>query len=408
MKLKSHGRVLASICGLLATILILAACKSPAPSAAGPYSERTAAEGQQATVVSESTTVELAVTGEPLGDGVFVGKGRTFDNLTIFPILAKTQVDPGPLMSLDEALEKGVAEVREIGAQAGGESPPVQVPQVANQAPQQPQIVQQASPIAGGSAQVGTLVIENRGHTPIYVLAGTIVKGGKQDRQIGQDFIIGAAQTTPVDAFCVEHGRWTAERDGRQTGGRFTTVKQLANAEVRMAGQYEKNQGEVWSKVSKVNEAHKKVSASDSLLASADDAQIKAERDALTHQVRGYLGEVETRGAVVGIAYAVDGKIKGVRWFAHHRVFSMFNEAIVNSSVVDALTAKAAGGAASAPPSASDVVAFVTSAEQGEQKRVEDTAAENVNSYVEAPDAYGSKTRMKSSPKPVSQDYMAK
>ena len=42
---------------------------------------------------------------------------------------------------------------------------------------------------------MNTLVIENKGDVPIYVLAGTVVKGGKQDRQIGQDFIIEGKKT---------------------------------------------------------------------------------------------------------------------------------------------------------------------------------------------------------------------
>ena len=129
------------------------------------------------------------------------------------------------------------------------------------------ELPQQQAVRGGGSAQVGKLAIQNKGQVPVYVLAGTIVKGGKQDRQIGQDFIIGAEETVPIDAFCVEHGRWNGTRDGKSTGGKFEAVKQLAHRDVRVAGQYKKDQSEVWSKVSKVNEANKKHSDSDSLLA---------------------------------------------------------------------------------------------------------------------------------------------
>ena len=59
---------------------------------------------------------------------------------------------------------------------------------------------------------------------PIFVLAGTIVKGGNPK------------QTSPVDAFCVEHGRWNGNRDGRATAGHFGTSEVLATSKVRAAG----------------------------------------------------------------------------------------------------------------------------------------------------------------------------
>src|SRR5947209_307589 len=79
-----------------------------------------------------------------------IGAGRSFELLTVFPVLAKDQPDLGPFTTLPAALEQGAAEVREDGATGG---------------------------------TVNELVIENKGDTPIYVLAGTVVKGGKRDRQ---------------------------------------------------------------------------------------------------------------------------------------------------------------------------------------------------------------------------------
>ena len=55
-------------------------------------------------------------------------------------------------------------------------------------------------------------------------------------------------------------------------------IQQLANDEVRAAGQYERNQSQVWAKVGKVNAATKKASASGTLMATLDDADLKAAR----------------------------------------------------------------------------------------------------------------------------------
>ena len=59
-------------------------------------------------------------------------------------------------------------------------------------------------------------------------------RGGKQDRQIAQDFVIGAKETVDVQAFCVEHGRWNPERDGKSTGGSFSASGMLAPSSVRV------------------------------------------------------------------------------------------------------------------------------------------------------------------------------
>ena len=82
----------------------------------------------------------------------------------------------------------------------------------------------------GDSATVNQLVIASTADLPILVTAGTILKGGKQDRQLGQDLLVAAGATVPVDAFCVERGRWNGVREGQSTDGVF----EVPNPEGRM------------------------------------------------------------------------------------------------------------------------------------------------------------------------------
>jgi len=365
------------------------------------------------------------VRGAPLGKGILVADGRVFDNLTIFPILAKEQHDIGPITSLDTALESGKAEVREIKATSTAQ-PTARRPQYQQQGYGQPgygqpanQPIQQVANVDGGGARVDTLVIDNKGDTPIYVLAGTVVKGGKQDRQIGQDFIVPSHSKVPVDAFCVEHGRWRGTRQGVSTAGKFKSVKHLANAEVRAAAQYKSNQSEVWKQVKKVNAANRKSADSGTLMATLDDPEVALKRAQLAKKVQTFLGAFSPKRAVVGYAYAVDGKIKGVRWFVNHRVFRLFQEPLVNTSAIDAITAQA--GAPPKPPPAlvaNKVVNFVENANKVAEKKRKETKGANVNYYFESSKAYGSSTKMKArpkmpgkpAPKPVdiSYDYVGK
>ena len=317
-----------------------------------------------------------------------IGNPTALGNLVVFPVTSRSQVDVGPLISLDDAIAKGKAEVREV---------------------------------AGGGS-VNTLVIQNKGEIPVFVLAGTIVKGGNQDRQIGQDFIIESKQTTPVDAFCVEHGRWNGQRNGTATAGQFGTSEVLATSKVRAAGQYKKDQSEVWSKVSEANSANHQRPASDTFLASVDDAALKKERTELAEKIEAALGLIQPQQELVGIAYAIDGDVRGVRWFAHHDVFEMVRKKLVTGIAFDAIVARAEAQAQHRPPStkptpaATAVDAFVKSVDVTAVTEQRDTAGGNTNEYKESSQAYGSKTMFKGAPskpgasprKPVSSDFTAK
>lgn len=315
------------------------------------------------------------------------GATQVFANLVVYPVTSRSQVDVGPLVALDDALAKGTAEVREVE----------------------------------GGGSVNTLVIENKGTVPVFVIAGTIVKGGNQDRQIGQDFIIEGKQKTPVDAFCVEHGRWNGQRNGQGTAGRFRTSEVVATSKVRAAGQYKKSQGEVWSKVSETNAANRQRPASDTFLASVDDATLAKQRTELAAKIDGALAGVKEE-ELVGVAYAIDGEIRGVRWFAHHDVFQLVRKKIMQGIALDAMTAKAELEARGAPPSGKPapapaaVDAFVKNVEAEQVKEQRDTAGANVNEYKESSKGYGSKTMFKGSSakpgaspsKPLSTDFVSK
>jgi hypothetical protein len=319
-----------------------------------------------------------------------IGAPKTFDNLAIFPVTSKMQEDIGAITTLESALAKKTASVHEIGADGHGDS-----------------------------AQVNSLVIENKGSEPVYVLAGTIVKGGKQDRQIGSDFIVGAKQTVPVDAYCVEHGRWTAERDGVATSGQFGVVGLLTDSHVRAAGQYERDQGAVWSKVAEVNAANRKEAASGTLMATVDSSDIVAQRTALAQKIEGYLRSVQPNDGVVGFGYAVDGSVRSVRWFANHKVFELFRPTLVSTAAMDAITAHAAAvasgkGAAPAPPVAPGAVSkFVLDIQSSAPTMQAATPALNDVAVRESKAGYGSSTMLKApsaaaKPKAVSSDFTSR
>lgn len=356
------------------------------------------------------------------------GAATRVENMAVYPITMATQEDLGPVISLEEALAKGTAEVREVGGDNDAQPRERQVPRqrghrtpnlrnTDNNTNNNDDEQLQVQSNSGGGATVNTLVIENKGDVPVFVLAGTVVKGGKQDRQIGQDFVVDAKKTVPVDAFCVERGRWDGNRNGLSTSGKFEAAQTLATSKVRAAGQHKKNQGEVWSEVSVANKAHAKEASSDTLLATLDDKEIAGRTEALAKQIEAVLA-AGPKGQVVGFAYAIDGKVRGARWFASSALFELYRSKLVRTAAVDALTAEAVAKAqksatfAGTWPEGKDVATFIADIEQQAVKELRDTEADNMNEYKESDRAYGAKTVLKgkadAKPKPISYDFIAK
>jgi hypothetical protein len=393
---------------LVLALLSLSHCSSRTPTSVGPT--------QTPRPDDVPATTELAPAPAAIIDKVDVidkapafGAPAVLGRLAVYPVTlaAAAQTDPGPLLLLDDALARGVAEVREIGDDPAAPAPSPNAP--AND-PRAEQIQQRGT----GGAVVGTLVIENKSDTPIFVLAGTVVKGGKQDRQIGQDFVVDARRAIPVDAFCVEQGRWDANREGASTDGKFAAVPALATSKVRAAGQYLKNQQAVWDNVAETNKAHKKSAQSGTLLATLDDREVRERLDDLTARIGAHLGAGTQRDELVGLAWAIDGQIQGVRYFAHRSVFGLVADKLTRAAAVDAITAEAAGPApedGAAPPSAAALASFVAEVERGAAETRE-TPGGNDNEYRESERAWGMKTVLKAEPgkkaRPLAFDFVAK
>jgi len=159
--------------------------------------------------------------GWRLGDPV------TYENLTVFPILATKTADTSGFATLDEALGSGDAVVSESGSEA-----------IRRSRDGRPYAI----PVQSG-ATVNQLVLINRGSKPLILLAGELVSGGKQDRIISKDRIVPpGAEPLPLDVFCVERGRWSP-------GAQFSAAKLMVHPSVREKAVADQEQSKVWAAV---------------------------------------------------------------------------------------------------------------------------------------------------------------
>jgi hypothetical protein len=157
-----------------------------------------------------------------------LGEPARYENLTIFPVLSGESARTAGFVTLDEALSSGEAIISEQGGEGlhrTRDGRPLPTPDYQS------------------GASVNQLVLINRGKRPLVLLAGELVSGGKQDRIIAKDRIVGPGERPlPLDVFCVEHGRWSS-------GTQFAAAKIMVHPSVREKAAVDQKQEQVWDAV---------------------------------------------------------------------------------------------------------------------------------------------------------------
>lgn len=263
----------------------------------------------------------------------------SYENLLIFPVLARSGFDTGAYVTLDEALSSGDVVVGERGSD----------------------IIRRSRdgrgwPEARGGAQVNQLVLVNRGKRPVLLLAGEVVSGGKQDRVIGKDRIVApGSDPLPLDVFCVERGRWTATNAG------FTESKFMAHPSVREKAAVDKAQDQVWAAVrggttAKAPAAAEPVGRARLSAEAMADVVVEARSEAygkiygsarVQGSLEGFSEEINRRfrdvvsrlrdEQVVGVVVAYSGEVAWSDVFASNSLFERYWPKLLRSYVVEAM-----------------------------------------------------------------------
>ena len=255
------------------------------------------------------------------------------ESLTLLPIVA---VDPPKqadnLLVLDEAMPKKLVTIKEEG---------------------------------GGN--VNALELTNKADQPLFLLAGEVILGGKQDRIIGSNTIVPPKTTQSVPVFCVEHGRWTG------TTTEFTTANALAHGRLRGKASFDTQQ-DVWNEVATKNAARKTESSTGTYRAVAQQEASGSLGGTWKKQVDAALAKLpaEDRANLVGFAVAVDGKVATIDRFNSPALFKKLEDKLVKSYITEAVDVKSTNKAA---PTVSDVKTFIADAEKAKSEAAYETKA---------------------------------
>jgi hypothetical protein len=234
---------------------------------------------------------------------VKLGGAKTFENLTVFPLIA-ADADDLPYDLLADAIAAGTLTITEVG-----------------------------------QGTVPTLVATNTGERPVLVLDGEQLIGSRQNRMTNRSILLPADSKTEIPVFCMEERRWhftsgqmsAAPQHSPAKLRRHARVAEARRADAGMAAAPEvlrEEQGAYWHDVADTLSALGSHSATGSLHA-AYDAHLR--------RIAEFVATFDSRPDQVGLlAFAGDSAL-GLDIVGAPRLYARVHERLLRGYVLDAL-----------------------------------------------------------------------
>ena len=264
--------------------------------------------------------------GDRERNGLRVENPIRYRNLAIYVVRGE-QIDSRPFLTLEEGLRTKTVVLREHGSGSGEDR-----------------------------ARVNELEIENRSDQWLFLQAGDVIEGGKQDRTIGVDVTIPPnSAARPIAAFCVEHGRWTPKRAGDMA---FQASPAIAGSNaLKKSIQKEKSQPEVWAQVAReelraaaavsVTGAAIPLSGTGTYSAIVDQKTIREER---SRYVESLLPGIQKARDAVGLVVAINGRITAADVYGSPALLQKLARKLLDSYALEAVLSSREKGASASPP----------------------------------------------------------
>src|SRR5437773_3860790 len=242
------------------------------------------------------------------------------------------------------------------------------------------------------TGNVNEVAVENRGEEAVFIQAGDIVKGGKQDRSLTVSLVLPPhSERIPIASFCVEPGRWSQR--GREDVQRFSSaaaampsreakLAMKAPAVAQSAAQHDlasdpshrpvaetrERQQRVWDYVAGINrELSNNLGTTRGPMPAPNSLQTALEDDKLKTAQQAYIDQLRPAGEkdpdIVGYVFAVNGRLNSGDVYASNALFRKMWPKLLAASATEAIASR--GATAAAAPSAEAVKAFVNAAEEG-------------------------------------------
>lgn len=234
-----------------------------------------------------------------LSSRISLGAPQTFRNLAVVPLLDPASPASG-LLTLDEALARGVTEITEV-SEAGS------VPQ---------------------------LRLLNRGPEPVFLIDGEELVGAKQNRILNLSILVPGRTNLDIPVSCVEQGRWAWRSGGFSSAHRVIYAKlRRGNAEavsesLASAGSRRGDQGKVWNDIS---------SKSQRMSVHSDTGAASALYERYREDLDEFVAGIEAAPGQVGAAFVVNGRFAGFDLLAGPDLLANLLPKLVRSYALDAM-----------------------------------------------------------------------
>ncbi|MFC2172034.1 ARPP-1 family domain-containing protein [Acidobacteriota bacterium] len=142
-------------------------------------------------------------------ESIEVDEPMTYGGMTLFPVRLRKGYSDFEPATFDQAIRKGDLVVKEIG-----------------------------------EGRVDTVRVKNHGRRPVFIMAGEIMSGSKQDRIARHDVLIPKRSGwIEISVYCVEAGRWEAKTS------QFSSKGSVAHPGLRKKAYGGQRQESIWSEV---------------------------------------------------------------------------------------------------------------------------------------------------------------
>jgi ARG and Rhodanese-Phosphatase-superfamily-associated Protein domain len=243
------------------------------------------------------------------------------------------------------------------------------------------------------TGQVNELKIENTGDEEVFIQAGDMVKGGRQDRVLMVSLVLPPRSgQVPIASFCVEPGRWSAR--GSEDAAKFSSASEAMPSRKTLAimaappavsgasgprpaggpppqagNETAIRQRQVWDEVAKMQaDLSAGVNARVAAPQSASSLQLALEHKKLKEARQAYVAALEPTGLkdsdVIGYVAAINGRTVSANIYPSNGLFQKMWGKQLTAAVTEAIGERPAAPAAPPPPTEA-AQAFLKAAEEG-------------------------------------------
>lgn len=232
--------------------------------------------------------------GNPLIDlvrRVDVGRPVSYRNITVFPLTLRASWD-SDIRTLDEALSRRWISIREKD-----------------------------------SAQVPEILVRNDSRREVFLMAGEIVSGGRQNRVIRDDVLLPSmSEFTAIPVYCVEKERWSGKDET------FASPQIMADPGLRKMAAGAAEQGEIWREIDKKLETAKVPARTRGYYELYDDKTTRKDIGKAVDELK-----AACRRDTVGAVMVSGERIVSCDLFSDSALFSRLWDKICRSYAVDTL-----------------------------------------------------------------------